>query len=366
MNEQSGGITVFIGTYTRGTRSEGIYVHRFDPESGALAPASVVSGAENPSFLALHPGGRFLYAASEVESFGGRAQGAIYAYAVDARDGRLTFLNARGSVGRGPCHVSVDAAGRWLLAANYHGGSVCAMPIEPDGRLAPASDFVQHTGTSVNPERQDQAHAHSINLDPRNRFAYVPDLGQDKIVIYKPNSERGALIPNALAAIALPPGSGPRHFAFAPNANRAYAINELASTITAFERDAESGALHAFQTISTLPADFADANTTADIHVHPSGKFVYGSNRGHDSVGDVRGERIGRTPDGAGSSAHARTDAAQLRHRPVGQVSARRQPGQRYDNIVRHRRGFGDARAHGGRGGSCGAGVRGVWVVVGG
>ena len=284
MSEQSNGITVFIGTYTRGTRAEGIYVHRFDPESGALTPASVVSGAENPSFLALHPGGRFLYAASEIESFGGRAQGAIYAYAVDARDGRLTFLNARGSVGRGPCHVSVDAAGRWLLAANYHGGSVCAMPIEPDGRLAPASDFVQHTGSSVDPERQDQAHAHSINLDPRNRFAYVPDLGQDKIVIYKPDFARGALVPNAPAAVALPPGSGPRHFAFAPNANRAYAINELASTITAFDWDDESGALHAFQTISTLPADFAGANTTADIHVHPSGKFVYGSNRGHDSV----------------------------------------------------------------------------------
>ena len=284
MSEQSGGITVFIGTYTRGTRSEGIYVHRFDPESGALTPASVVSGVENPSFLALRPGGRFLYAASEVESFGGRAQGAIYAYAVDARAGRLTFLNARGSVGRGPCHLSVDAAGRWLLAANYHGGSVCAMPIDPDGRLAPASDFVQHTGSSVNPERQDQAHAHSINLDPRNRFAYVPDLGQDKIVIYKPDFARGSLIPNAPAGVELPPGSGPRHFAFAPNANRAYAINELASTITAFDRDAESGALEAFQTISTLPADFAGANTTADIHVHPSGKFVYGSNRGHDSV----------------------------------------------------------------------------------
>lgn len=284
MSGQSNTLTVFIGTYTRGTRSEGIYVHRFDPASGALSPVSVVSGAENPSFLALHPGGRFLYAASEVESFGGRAQGAIYAYAVDARAGRLTPLNARGSGGRGPCHVSVDATGRWLLAANYHGGSVCAMPIEADGRLAPSSDFVQHTGSSVHPERQDQAHAHSINLDPRNRFAYVPDLGQDKIAIYKPDFERGTLDANSPASVDLPPGSGPRHFAFAPNASRAYAINELASTITAFEWDAESGALDAFQTVSTLPADFAGANTTADIHVHPSGKFVYGSNRGHDSI----------------------------------------------------------------------------------
>ena len=284
MSEQPNMLTVFIGTYTRGTRSEGIYVHRFDPESGALAPVSVASGAENPSFLALHPGGRFLYAASEVESFGGRAQGAIYAYAVDARAGWLTPLNAQGSVGRGPCHVSVDATGRWLLAANYHGGSVCAMPIEADGRLAPASDFVQHTGSSVHPERQDQAHAHSINLDPRNRFAYVPDLGMDKIAVYKPDFERGTLDANSPARVDLPPGSGPRHFAFAPNASRAYAINELASTITAFEWDAESGALDAFQTISTLPANFAGANTTADIHVHPSGKFVYGSNRGHDSI----------------------------------------------------------------------------------
>ena len=283
MTNRTNNPIVFIGTYTR-TRSRGIYVHRFDPESGALTPLSAASGAENPSFLALHPGGRFLYAASEVESFGGRAQGAVCAYAIDPDGGRLAFINAQGSGGRGPCHVSVDATGRWLLAANYHGGSVCAMPIRPDGALGPLSDFVQHAGSSVHPERQEAAHAHSINLDPRNRFAYVPDLGQDKIIIYAPDFRSGRLIPNDPAHVHLPPGSGPRHFAFAPNARRAYAINELASTITAFDWDAAGGALRAFQTVSTLPAGFDGANTTADIHFHPSGAFLYGSNRGHDSV----------------------------------------------------------------------------------
>ena len=291
---------VFIGTYTQtmaypvcrvfGLLSEsrhsgGIYVCRFDGESGGLEPVSVVSGAENPSFLALHPNGSFLYAASEAQEFEGKRQGALYAYAIDAEAGRLEFINRVGSGGQGPCHARVDATGRFLLAANYHGGSVCVAPIGDDGGLEPLSCFIQHEGASgVNPARQDRAHAHSINPDANNRFAYVPDLGQDRIIIYRLDAENGTLAPADMPYVEAEPGAGPRHFAFHPDGRHAYAINELGSTITAFGYDEESGALTATQTVGTLPPGFAGANTTADIHVHPSGRFVYGSNRGHDSI----------------------------------------------------------------------------------
>ena len=296
---------VFIGTYTHTTaypvcrvfgllsesrHSGGIYVCRFDGETGGLEPLSSASGAENPSFLATHPNGRFLYAASEIQEFEGREQGALYAYAIDADAGRLESINRIGSGGQGPCHVRVDAAGRFLLASNYHGGSVCVAPIGDDGGLEPLSCFIQHEGASgVNPARQDGAHAHSINPDADNRFAYVPDLGQDRIIIYRLDAENGTLAPADAPYAEAAPGAGPRHFAFHPASlpdgrRRAYAINELASTITAFNWDAGAGTLTATQTISTLPPGFARANTTADIHVHPSGKFVYGSNRGHDSI----------------------------------------------------------------------------------
>ncbi len=283
MTHASSGPLVFIGTYTR-TGSRGVYVHRFDADSGALEPASAASEAENPSFLALHPNRRFLYAASEIGEFEGRAQGALYAYAIDAESARLDFINRRGSGGQGPCHVSVDSTGSFLLAANYQGGSVCALPIAEDGSLEPASDFIQHTGSSVNPDRQEQAHAHSINLDARDRFAYVPDLGQDRVIIYRLDAERGMLLANDPAHVRVDAGFGPRHFTFDPSGSRAYVINELASTITAFGCDVDTGALAEIQTVSTLPSDFSGSNTTADIHIHPSGRFLYGSNRGHDSI----------------------------------------------------------------------------------
>ncbi len=274
---------VAVGTYTR-TTSDGIYVCSFDWETGDLEPVASASGAENPSFLAVHPNGRWLYATSEIEEFEGERQGALYAYTIDADAGRLTLINVRGSGGAGPCHVSVDATGRYLLVANYHGGSVCVAPISDDGSLEALSCFIQHEGSSVNPDRQEQAHAHSINLDAQNRFAYVPDLGQDKVVIYRLDLERGDLVENDPAYVGTEPGAGPRHFDFHPNGRRAYVINELGSTITGYEYDSDSGALTPFQTVGTLPPGFGRSNTTADIHVHPSGRFVYGSNRGHDSV----------------------------------------------------------------------------------
>ena len=275
---------VAVGTYTR-TTSDGIYVCRFDGETGELDPVSSIAGAENPSFLAVHPNGRFLYATSEIEHFQGERQGALYAYAIDADAGRLSLINVQGSGGAGPCHMSVDATGRFLLAANYHGGSVCVAPINEDGSLEPLSCFIQHEGSSVNPDRQEQAHAHSINLDPQNLFAYVPDLGQDKVVIYRLDLERGELVAHDQAYVGAEPGSGPRHFDFHPNGTRTYVINELGCTITGYDYDSDSGALTPFQTVGTLPAaGFTRRNTTADIHVHPSGRFVYGSNRGHDSI----------------------------------------------------------------------------------
>ena len=274
---------VFIGTYTH-TDSQGIYTCRFDDDTGALEQVSVATGAGNPSFLALHPSKRFLYAASEVHEFEGKEQGAVYAYSVNPDSGELTYINSQGAGGPGPCHVKVDATGRFVLAANYHGGSVCMLPINEDGSLAPASDFIQHEGSSVNPRRQDQAHAHSINPDAQNRFAYVPDLGQDRVVIYRLDTDNGRLVPSDPAYIEVNPGFGPRHFDFHPGGKWAYLINELGSTITAFGYDQETGGLSEFQVIPTLPTGFSGSNTTADIHVHPSGRFVYGSNRGHDSI----------------------------------------------------------------------------------
>ena len=252
--------------------------------AAALEPVSVATGPGNPSFLALHPNKRFLYAASEVHEFDGKIQGAVYAYSVNPDSGELTYINSQGAGGPGPCHVKVDATGSFVLAANYHGGSVCMLPIEDDGSLAPASDFIQHEGSSVNPRRQDQAHAHSINPDPQNRFAYVPDLGQDRVVIYWMDTENGSLVPSDPAYAEVNPGFGPRHFDFHPDGKWAYLINELGSAITAFEYNSETGGLSEFQVIGTLPTGFSGSNTTADIHVHPSGKFVYGSNRGHDSI----------------------------------------------------------------------------------
>ena len=283
MTQANGNPIVFVGTYTH-TDSQGIYTCRFDTDSGALEPMSVETGAGNPSFLALHPNKRFLYAASEVHEFDGKKQGAVYAYSINHESGGLTYMNSRGAGGPGPCHVKADATGRFVLAANYHGGSVCMLPIEDDGSLAPASDFIQHEGSSVNPRRQDQAHAHSINPDPQNRFAYVPDLGQDCVVIYRLDTDDGRLVPSDPAYVEVNPGFGPRHFDFHPGGRWAYLINELGSTITAFEYDPESGRLSEFQVIGTLPTGFSGSNTTADIHVHPSGGFVYGSNRGHDSI----------------------------------------------------------------------------------
>ncbi len=274
---------VYIGTYTHGD-SEGIYVYRLDNETGALEYSSSITGVVNPSFLDVHPSGRYLFAVNEIGDYEGKPSGAVTAFYIHGSSGELSFLNQRPTGGGAPCHLSIDATGKYILVANYGGGSVAAFPIGKDGRLGEASDFVQHQGSSVNQNRQSEPHAHAIMIDNENRFAFAPDLGLDKILIYQLDLESGKLNTNTQPWARVHPGAGPRHLDFHPNGKYAYVINELDSTFTAFRYEADTGSLTEIQTISTLPEDFDGTSHCADVHVHPSGKFLYGSNRGHDSI----------------------------------------------------------------------------------
>jgi 6-phosphogluconolactonase len=274
---------VYIGTYT-GPKSKGIYQMRLDLATGALSAAEVAAETTNPTFLAIHPNRRFLYAVSEVGGPKGKTDAAVSAFAIAPDTGALTFLNKQSTRGEGPCYVAVDKAGKNALAANYGSGSVCVLPIGQDGCLAEATASIQHTGSGPNPKRQQGPHAHSINLDPTGRFALAADLGLDKILIYRFDSTKGTLAPNDPAAASVAPGAGPRHLAFHPNGRFAYVINEMANTVTAFGWDASRGAFDELQSVPTLPADWQGQSTTAEVQVHPSGRFLYGSNRGHDSI----------------------------------------------------------------------------------
>jgi 6-phosphogluconolactonase len=255
-----------------------------DTTTGKLSHRALAAETKNPSFLAIHPNHKFLYAAGELENFNGKKSGAISAFAIDPKTGDLTLLNQQPSGGPGPCHVIVDREGKHVLAANYEGGSACVLPIRSEGGLGEASAVVHHRGSSVNKQRQEAAHAHSINLDAANRFAFVADLGLDKVMIYRYDAEKGKLTENDPPSVSVEPGSGPRHFAFHPDGRHAYVINELASTVTAMDYDPERGVLKPIQTVTTLPDGFKGENTTAEVQVHPSGKFLYGSNRGHNSI----------------------------------------------------------------------------------
>jgi 6-phosphogluconolactonase len=273
-------VPVYFGTYTGGENSSrGIYRSALDLDTGKLSDPILAVEAENPSFLEIHPNGKFLYAVSE-----GGGAGSVSAYAIDRDTGGLKFLNKKSSGGVGPCHVSIDHAGRNLLVANYGSGSASVIPIKVDGRLAEPPSLVQHSGSSVNLSRQKEPHAHSINVSPDDRFAFVADLGIDKIMIYRLDIENGKIVANNPPFVKLKPGAGPRHFTFNPDGKYAYVINELDCTITAFAYESTSGALTPIQTITTLPRGFDGSNTCAEIRVHPSGKFLYGSNRGHDSI----------------------------------------------------------------------------------
>jgi 6-phosphogluconolactonase len=286
---------VYFGTYT-GKKSKGIYVSRMNLATGRLGDVDLAVETPSPSFLAVHPTGRFVYAANEVSQHEGKPTGAVTAFSVDPRSGRLTQLDQESSGGAGPCHLVVDRTGRAVLVANYGGGSVAALPIARDGRLSPASAFLQHTGSSVNAARQKEPHAHSINIDEANRYAIAADLGLDKLLVYRFNPEKGTLVPNASPYALVRPGSGPRHFAFHPKRKYAYVINEMTCTVTAFRYVPRTGELFEEQTVSTLPKEekMKPSYSTAEIQVHPSGNFVYGSNRGHDTIAVFSADRSGR------------------------------------------------------------------------
>jgi 6-phosphogluconolactonase len=274
---------VFIGTYTGGP-SKGIYTYELNLENGSMREVGLAAEAQSPSFLAIHPNKKFLYAVSEVSNFSGKKTGAVSSFKIDPASGKLTKLNDASAGGDGPCHLVVDKAGKNVLVANYGGGSVASLPIKDDGSVGESTAFVQHTGSSVNAQRQKEPHAHSINLDAANKFAFVADLGIDKIMVYRFDAGKGSLTPNEPAFANVAPGGGPRHFAFRPDGTSAYVCNEMTSKVTAFTYDSAKGVLTETQTISTLPEGWTGNNSTAEIQVHPSGKFVYCSNRGHNSV----------------------------------------------------------------------------------
>jgi 6-phosphogluconolactonase len=273
----------FIGTYT-GEKSKGIHVSRLDDAAGTLGEARLVAEIKHPSFLATRGDGRALYAVNETGDFDGKPAGAVSAFRLDAATGTLTPLNQVSSGGGGPCHLTVDRAGKHVFVANYGGGSVAVIALEPDGRLGRQTAFVQHTGSSVNESRQKAPHAHGIYLDAAERHVLVPDLGLDRVVIYRFEPGTGGLAPSPAGDAKLAPGSGPRHLAFSPDGKHFFVLNELLSTVTAFAYDDATGKATEGVTVPTLPAGFTGQNSTAEIVTHPGGRFVYGSNRGHDSI----------------------------------------------------------------------------------
>lgn len=279
-------VIAYIGTYSR-QGSKGIYAYRFQPSTGKLTSIGLVAETSNPSFLAIHPNRKFLYAVNE------DAKGAVTSFSIDPKTGQLKQLNQVSSGGNGPCHLSLDKTGKWLFAVNYGSGSVSAYPVHDDGSLGEASGFVQHKGSSVNP-RQRGPHAHSANISPDNKFVLVADLGLDQILTYKVDPS-GKLPAGDPPFSKIEPGSGPRHMAFHPKGKYAYVVSEIAATVTAMSYNPANGSLETLQTISLVPKDYTGAKGSAEIAVHPSGKFVYASNRdtptrdnpnggGHDTI----------------------------------------------------------------------------------
>jgi 6-phosphogluconolactonase len=275
---------VYISTFTE-HGGDGIYLAELNPSAGDLRLIRLVADVRKASFLALHPNHRYLYSTCEVDDYHDAKGGAVAAFKIDAATGSLTLLNHQPSSGEGPHYLSLDREGKNALVANYHGGSVAVLPIRADGTLGSATSSVLHHGSSVNKSRQTEAHPHGIDVDPTNRFVFVPDLGLDKVLGYRFNSAAGTIAANHARDLATSPGAGPRHITFHSNGKWAYVINELDSTVIALRYDSRTGALTQIDTISTLPADATQQdNLTGEIVVHPNGRFLYASNRGHDSI----------------------------------------------------------------------------------
>jgi len=287
---------VFIGTYTEGIVSKtgqifkgmgmgkGIYVYKLDVTSGLMKQCGLAEGVPNPSYLTFDPARRFLYAVNELKEFEGAPSGAVSAFSLDAGSGELRFLNMKPSHGTDPCHLTLDKTGRHVLVANFMSGSVCVLPIRENGSLGDATEVIQHRGSSVDPVRQSGPHAHAVALDDTGRYVFVPDLGIDKVMVYTLDPDRGKLKPHDQPWVELSAGAGPRQLVMHPQDRYAYLINELDSTMTAFRYDRDSGTLRESQTLSTLPEGFEGASTCAEVQISPSGRFLYGSNRGHDSI----------------------------------------------------------------------------------
>lgn len=281
---ESENMLLYVGTYTE-KGSEGIYVFKFDVKTGALSKLHTVKDVVQPSYLAVTKSRKYLFAVNELLEYEGKKSGCVSAFAIDQMTGNLTFLNKQPSLGGAPCHISISDNEKFVLVANYLGGNISVYPIAADGKLGESTDLDQHTGTGPRTERQESAHAHSITLDNSNRFAVACDLGADKVFNYKFDDKTGSLELNPAQNFYQPKaGSGPRHFAFHQNGKFAFLINELECTISSLAFDSGSGVLKEIQTVSTLPKDFKLPNTCADIHISPNGKFVYATNRGHDSL----------------------------------------------------------------------------------
>jgi len=296
-------ILAYVGTYSSPQGPEGsagygrgIYLFQMDPSTGALAERDVFADASNPSWLALDPSRTHLYAANETATFGGANSGSVSALAIDRSSGHLTLLNTVSSEGAGPAHLSVHPSGKYVLVANYEGGTVAVLPIRPNGELGPPTDVKRDQGT-IGPTHaasaphgsfaisgHDRPHAHMIHSDPAGRFVLASDLGLDQIFVWRFDVQKGRLVPTDPASVPLPPGDGPRHFTFHPNGRWLYSLQEEGSTLVAFDYDAATRRLTPKQTISSLPKPFTGTNFTSEIVVSPDGKFVYAANRLHDSI----------------------------------------------------------------------------------
>lgn len=279
---------VYVGTYT-GEKSRGIYLARFNSKTGELTKPELAAEMKSPSFLAAHPEKSVIYAVSESWE-AGQPDGSVHGFAVDRRNGKLYSLGEQSSAGKGPCHLAVDKKGKCVLVANYGSGSIASLGLGKNGELGEPKSVIQHRGASVNQQRQTGPHAHQIVPDPSNQHALVCDLGLDKVLVYELEPKKPMLTPNVPYGVPIKPGSGPRHLAFHPDGEKIYVLNELACTIDVFEYGRKRGSLSPVQTISTLPEGFDGDNTCAEIQVHPSGRFLYASNRGHDSIAGFRVE----------------------------------------------------------------------------
>jgi 6-phosphogluconolactonase len=285
---------VFVGTYTEPIRfgtgqilegkGEGIYSFRFDPKTGQLTPHGLTTNVRNPSYLCFDSKDQYLYCVNELKEFQGEASGSVSAFRVDQETGSLTYLNSRSTHGTDPCHIVLDRTGKFVAVANFMSGSVCLLPILADGSVGESSCFIQHCGSSVHPQRQTGPHAHGVEFDAAGKFVFVPDLGIDKVMIYRFDSRHGTLTPGDFRSITTVPGAGPRQLVMHPSNSYSYLINELNSTMTAFGYDARKGVFTELQTVSTLPQEYSEHSFCAEVQITPDGRFLYGSNRGHDSI----------------------------------------------------------------------------------